>query len=142
MPSSKLAIASRVSVVQENISIVNILFKNPYPKWYRIWGPVVFIIAFLIFIRLQPSIDEIICDRYPKLLQHEFQGVVVNKFLDEKEHMYPMIILENYLDTISYNLVNDVSGLYQHIEIGDSVSKHVERMKLWLREITKQELLF
>ena len=87
-----------------------------------IWG-ILGIIGFiltLIFILSQPSNNEICLQQYEKERKKTYAGFVTDKFIDKEEHNYKTLIL-NKQQTIWMNW--DVSGLYEFIEVNDSLSK-------------------
>jgi hypothetical protein len=56
----------------------------------------------------------------------EFDGVVTNKFIDKDEHNYQKLILKK--DSVSKAVVLNIetSGMYDFVEIGDSLKKERE----------------
>jgi len=60
----------------------------------------------------------------------EFEGIVINKFIDEDEHLSQKIMLGK--DGVSKAVVFDIetSGIYDFIEIGDSLMKENESLMI------------
>lgn len=53
----------------------------------------------------------------------KLNGKVVKKYVDKKDHnRLKLIILENKY-SITLDLVNETSGLYDYIQVGDSIRK-------------------
>jgi hypothetical protein len=89
----------------------------------KIWGVlyIVGIIGVIIFIVSQPSDDEICIQQYKKEKGIYYNGVVTKKFINSEEHNYKTVLLNNGQE-LWMNW--DLSGLYEFIEINDSIMKN------------------
>ncbi len=69
-----------------------------------------------------------------------FCGIVDEKYLDKKSHMDETIIVNNKKSEIMMIIPNELSGLYEFIEVGDSIFKEKESMECYIKResITKR----
>ena len=100
------------------------LFNFQYSLKANLIGGIIFIILFLIFIWLQPSIKDINCSHFKTLKNVSYKGVVINKFIDSTQHNYPIVVVRQIDNSIyKFDLTHDRSGLYRFLQIGDSIVK-------------------
>jgi hypothetical protein len=75
-----------------------------------------------IFFLLRPN-QKKRCNEYSKkTLSISFNGVVIRKYIDKKQH-YSRIILIQSDDTIPFAVTYDKSGLFNYIYLQDSIVK-------------------
>lgn len=88
----------------------------------KIWGIlyIIGIIGVVIFFISQPSSEKICIQQYEKEKSVYYDGIVTNKYIDSTEHNYRTIILSNHK---SLWMDWDESGLYEFIEVNDSIVK-------------------
>jgi hypothetical protein len=53
----------------------------------------------------------------------KLHGKIVNKYIDKTDHNRPKIVITNYMDSVTFDLANETSGLFDYSQIGDSVLK-------------------
>jgi hypothetical protein len=53
----------------------------------------------------------------------DLEGLVLTKYLDVKSHMHETISIENNGVNLKIIIPNEYSGLYQFIQVGDSIFK-------------------
>lgn len=73
-----------------------------------------------IFLLLQPS-DECLSKKY--ILNKDLQGVVVEKFYDNKHSNVEVIKVRNNSYNINFNSYSERLPLFNYIQIGDSIYK-------------------
>lgn len=57
-------------------------------------------------------------------------GIVMNKYLDKKSHMHETIIINsNRKSDFMVKIPNELSGLYEFVEVGDSLFKEEESLE-------------
>jgi hypothetical protein len=66
-------------------------------------------------------------------LNVEFNGTVTQKYIDRNQHNYETVILEN--ETLKQTILFDfvMGGLYEFIEVGDTLSKKSGSLDLRLK---------
>lgn len=93
-------------------------------KKLRFWLSVVAILGIAIYLIFGPSFQDEICQNFEQAKELKFQGVVQNKYIDKDEHSYPIIEIKQFNNENSrLNLTNDKSGLFDFLQIGDTVIK-------------------
>ena len=60
-----------------------------------------------------------------------YKGMVIDKFIDRKNHLNPTLKISNYNTKIVF-LDYDKSGFYDFVRIGDSIIKEKGNMKIRL----------
>lgn len=94
----------------------------------KVWlvGTII-IIIFSLLIHYQSSnrndIESLRCHWSLEMERDAFSGVLIRKFFDPKNHLKPTLELENKKSFRSIDLINEKSGFYDFIEIGDSIFK-------------------
>ena len=78
------------------------------------------VVFFIVQILNQPSCLE----SYIKEKEIHFNGIITKKFIDKKNHNYPMIQILNKGMSLDYNLVHDLSGVFDFVEKGDKIIKN------------------
>ena len=58
-----------------------------------------------------------------KIRDLSFNGIVVEKYIDKKEHDYQRIRVQENGIVQKVNLTNDQSGLFKYLQVNDSVNK-------------------
>lgn len=66
-------------------------------------------------------------------LKAEFNGAITQKYKDRNQHNYETVIIEN--DTLQQTILFDfvMGGLYEFLEVGDSLSKKSGTLDLRLK---------
>jgi hypothetical protein len=67
------------------------------------------------------------CDAYDEFLQMSLNGVVIQKYIDYKQHSYKTILVKNFENqTVEKILLDfDLSELYNNINVTDTIYKEV-----------------
>lgn len=75
---------------------------------------------------LSPSDNANNCHSKQVFIGEDFDGVVVDKFLDKSQHSVPVIVIENFGDSVDrkkIDLFNEKSGLYDKLNKNDRIRK-------------------
>lgn len=91
-----------------------------WPKWY-IYLSFLFLILF--FIYNFESTSSIMSEKLKRDTSIEFNSIVINKYIDKKNHLYQTCLFKNKNDTIKFIFDFDTSGLFEYLHIGDSIIK-------------------
>jgi hypothetical protein len=92
-----------------------------WPKWYVILSTV-FVLVFLIYhFKSDSTIKDSVFKQDIKL---SFRSVLKDKYIDTENHNYKTCILLEGTDTLTLFLDFDKSGLFNYLEVGDSVFKN------------------
>lgn len=94
---------------------------------FKIWifvSVVGLIIIFFWFKSVIPTVEEDINMAVNAHQVEEFNGVVINKFIDKNEHNFKKVIINdnNTKGTILFDI--ETSGVYDFFKVGDSIVKH------------------
>ena len=83
------------------------------------------IVITIVLFYLLPTIHETVCSRYKTDVKNEnVKGKVIRKFIDIENHSRKFTeIISNHIDTIKYDLTLDISGIYEYLNVNDSVVK-------------------
>mgnify|MGYP000862954862 CR=1 FL=1 len=93
-----------------------------WPKWYVILSTF-FVLAFLIYhFRSDSTIKDNV---FKKDIGLRFRSVIIDKYIDHENHNYKTCILLEGTDTLILFLDFDKSGLFNYLEVGDSVFKDI-----------------
>lgn len=67
--------------------------------------------------------------RYHEFLSIHFNGKIIEKYIDQYEHLYPTIILrQNEMEKpYKFRIINEKSNLYDFLKVGDIISKDTNR---------------
>jgi hypothetical protein len=98
-----------------------------WPKWYIILS-VLFIIFFFVYHYKSPS--TIRSKKFDRDVLAAFNGVVLGKYIDTKNHNYKTCLILAAHDTIKVLLDFDRSGLYSYLNEGDSIMKSSGNSKI------------
>ena len=100
------------------------LFNFQYSLKTNVIAGAVFLLVFIVFFWLQPSIKDINCNHFKSLRNVTYNGVVINKFIDSTQHNYPTVVIRQIDNSIyKFDLTHDKSGLYGFLLIGDTLVK-------------------
>ena len=91
-----------------------------WPKWY-IGLSIVFIVLFFIYNYRSPSI--IRREKFSIDVLLAINGIVIKKYVDNKQHNHKTCLYIENSDTIKLLLDFDTSGLFNYIIEGDSIIK-------------------
>lgn len=69
--------------------------------------------------------EEANCHSYHEFLSIHFDGMIIDKYIDQYEHLYPTIILrQNEMEKpYKFRIINEKSNLYDFLKVGDIISK-------------------
>jgi hypothetical protein len=94
------------------------------------------IISFLIFVLLSfivlyfniPNHNKGRCESKKEFQSLNFEGIIINKFIDSKQHSDPIVEIWDYKKSkneteITLNLGAENSDIFQKLSIGDTISK-------------------
>ena len=67
------------------------------------------------------------CDAYNQFLLLSLNGVVDQKYIDSSQHSYKTVIIKNIKDSALEKVLLDfdLSGLYDHINVTDTIYKDI-----------------
>ena len=100
------------------------------------FGYIIFIILVIIIIIYSNYSNRNYCIKYLKEL--EFNGILTKKYIDKKQHNYPMIELYSLRNPRQQiNLDLDQSGMFNYVETGDSLIKISGELKVLIYRGTK-----
>jgi len=85
----------------------------------------VVLLAVVIFLvnRNLPSSKEINQTALESIKLTKFEGLVIDKFMDKKNHNHATLRLRNSFGEQSVILTRDKSDIFEFVQVGDSVSK-------------------
>jgi hypothetical protein len=88
---------------------------------YFLFGLLFF--SFIYFIT--PNRKQALCNAFGLYLHHSFDGVVIKKFINYKEHSFPFIYVRNSVDKhiTKLDLFDDKNNVYNSLKINDSIVK-------------------
>lgn len=92
-----------------------------WPKWYIIISLFLGIVFFIY--HFEPT-SKIINDVFKQDLKLSFEGLVIDKYIDHKNHNSKTCVILEDGDTTIILLNFDESGLYNYLFVGDSVFKN------------------
>ena len=64
--------------------------------------------------------------------EYSYEGIVSNKFIDNEQHNYQTVLIQNGQKTDKLLLDFETSGLFEFIKVGDSIFKKKNSLKLKL----------
>ena len=72
-----------------------------------------------------PSLNDGACKAFKKFRSQEYKLVIVDKYIDKKEHSFPILVCKDLKDNriLNQNLVHDISGFFSFVSIGDTLIK-------------------
>jgi hypothetical protein len=90
---------------------------------------ILFLMSFAVFILivnlLLPSKNELCHKAYKKIRSIEYNGKIINTYLDYNNHAIPTYeVIEDNDNVIKITDFRDMSGLFEYIEVGDSIIKY------------------
>lgn len=91
-----------------------------WPKWYIVLS-VLLVIAFYIYNNESPS--AVRNEKFKHDLFLSLKGLLVDKFIDYENHEYKTCMIQDNIDTLTVLLNFDQSGLFNYLQVGDSVFK-------------------
>jgi hypothetical protein len=94
-------------------------------KFSKIWNNIFYVIAVvaLVLFLLKPTRKELCLEDYDDLKNQNHIGVVYNKYIDKEQHYSKVLKIQNSGDTNIWVLTYDKSGLYDYLELNDSIFK-------------------
>ncbi|MDB5199283.1 MAG: hypothetical protein JWO92_1246 [Chitinophagaceae bacterium] len=112
-------------------------------KIYYTFLPIAVLIFFIIrFVIPQLSKDSR-CITHNEFLRINLNGVVLKKYIDSSEHSFPIIEIKNFnsssIEKLNLNL--DTSGIYNKINIQDTLNKEVGKDEIFLVKNKEKALL-
>ena len=112
-------------------------------KIYYIVLPLVLILFFIIrFVIPQLSKDSR-CITYKEFLKISSDGAVLKKYIDSSQHSFPTIEIKDIKDfeIEKLNLALDTSGIYNKINVNDTLSKETGKEEVFVIKGKKKILL-
>ncbi|MDD2636179.1 MAG: hypothetical protein PHW82_11870 [Bacteroidales bacterium] len=102
-------------------------------KYYFLFFVITFIVIYLGIIGITKNAPYRACENKKTIVNDkEYKGLVINKYLDEKNHMNETVIIKDSNAEILVLLNGDTSGLYDSINLNDSIYKKKESMEVLL----------
>jgi len=132
----KLPLAGNCNLATSNtLSMILANFKKQIP-------------GYLAFIIIAAGLS-FLTDYYSKKNCHifykdlSFSGVVTKKYVDYKQHEYPFIELRTSVDSTQLiSLSNDNSGLFELIQVNDSLTKSSGELKVHVYRCSSDSTIF
>jgi uncharacterized membrane protein len=86
----------------------------------------IFLLSYFDIINIFSSREEIRCERKERAKSMAWDGIIVDKYIDKENHNAKMLIIDNGEVGLSKTsiLTIDSSGLFDTIEVGDSIAKY------------------
>ncbi|MDY0104315.1 MAG: hypothetical protein RBS07_15375 [Lentimicrobium sp.] len=91
-----------------------------WPKWY-IALSMIFVVAFFIYNYESPS--SVRNEKFKQDLSLSLKGLLIDKYIDYENHEYKTCIIQENIDILRVLLNFDQSGLFNYLQVGDSVFK-------------------
>jgi len=88
----------------------------------KVYRYLIFVVLFAGAIYLINILNPSNCDLYDGYKKSSFEGVVIKKFIDKKEHSFPFVYVKNENHLEKLNLFYDTTA-YKAIYINDSIIK-------------------
>ena len=79
-----------------------------------------------------PSSSEINKMAFDSIKLYKFEGEVIKKFVDKKNHNHSTLILKNKYGEQNVILTRDKSNLFDFVQIGDSISKEYGYLNVYV----------
>ena len=97
----------------------------------------IFLLSYFDIINIFSSREEIRCERKERAKSMVWDGIIVDKYIDKKNHNAKMLIIDNgevglFKTSI---LTIDSSGLFDTVEVGDSIAKYSGELSVRLRSL-------
>jgi hypothetical protein len=70
----------------------------------------------------------------------QFIGILSFKHLDKTDHNRPKIFINCKDTSITYDLTNDLSGLFEYIRVGDSIEKFAKSIKVRVHNVHRDTI--
>lgn len=103
---------------------------------------IVFAILLIIFyLTSRDSLNSsLACQDLRYFKKTEFRGVVVEKYMDQKNHRAETIRIKRTSDTFNFVLPVDSSSIYEYVESGDSLvkMKDKENVDVYRKDLIKR----
>jgi len=82
-----------------------------------------------------PSLNDGACRAYKEFRGQEYKVVIVDKYIDKKEHSYPILICKDLKDNkiVNQNFVNDITGFFKFVSIGDTLIKQKNEIGITIK---------
>lgn len=86
-------------------------------------------IIFFIFLAKERSKEDCIRIR-KKYVNKKYNGIINRKFKDKENHALPTLIIKEKNQRKIFGSFRDISGLYEYSQVGDSIIKEKESLKI------------
>jgi hypothetical protein len=93
--------------------------KIQIKNWDMWIGGICVLIFFIYQVQKQPKCSEY----YEQEKEISFNGLVIDKYNDKKNHNFPTILIDESGKQFDYTLQGDSSGLFEFLMISDSIKK-------------------
>ena len=100
----------------------SLLDKIASSKWTKIFS-ILFIVSFIVYTNIQHSNH--VEEKYRQDIALGFKSLVFDKYLDKPNHNSETCILIKDEDTTIFKFDFDKSGVFDYIDIGDSILKPI-----------------
>jgi hypothetical protein len=94
-----------------------------------IFGTIIYVIKYYNKISFREETDQV-----------NFKGRLSTKYIDKIDHNIPKLEIHNNAKTIVYDLANEKSGLFEYINIGDSIEKFSNSIKVHVFSSSKDTI--
>ena len=101
------------------------------------------LLAFIIFIvnKNLPTPKEVNKKAFESIKLNKFEGLVMDKFLDKKNHNHATIKIKNSFVEQNIILTRDKSDLFSFIQLGDSVLKEYGEFEVMIKRDGKLHVI-
>lgn len=112
-------------------------------KIYNVILPIALLLFFIIRFIIPQFSKNSRCITYDEFLKTSLNGVVLKKYIDSSEHSFPIIEIKNFkeLGTEKLNLNLDNSGVYDKINIQDTLNKEIGKDEIFVIKNREKILL-
>jgi hypothetical protein len=106
-------------------------FIKRYLKYILLANIVLLVIIFVVNRNL-PTPNEINKMAFESIKLTKFEGLVIDKFMDKKNHNHATIKLKNSFGEQNIILTRDKSEIFDFIQVGDSISKEYGDLNVYI----------
>jgi len=92
----------------------------------------VIIIVIIVVNRNSPSDEDVYKSAYESVKFTKYEGKISKKFFFKNSQNYPSILVKNKLGTQKIMFIYDKSGLYEYLQVGDSIYKEYGKYDVFI----------
>jgi len=87
-------------------------------------------LGLIVILKFTDRVKELVPDKKASKYYSEDQyfGIVIDKFIDRDQHNYKTVVIKNLKETRKVLFDFEIGGLYDFIEVGDSISKNINSL--------------